>query len=423
MRKKIDTATAVGLVATAAITLAVILLMVTGFYSVRPGEATAIQTFGAARAEPEAQEGLHWHWPWPIGTTTTVQVEKSRTAEIGYQSLPRGRIDLMTGENWQRDLSAATMITGDLNLLEIQMVAQYYISDLNAYLFEADDPGIRFEYIRENGQADTHRSHPESLPDGQSIKDAMEIAIRRSIGHRTIDRALVTDRETIEMETMEQAQEILNTYRTGLTITAVQLQEIKPPDEVQEAFDDVLKAREEKDKRINEALAFESRTLPEARGEAERIRQEAERIRQEAERIRQEAERIRQEAERIRQEAERIRQEAERIRQEAERIRQEAERIRQEAERIRQEAERIRQEAERIRQERINAAEGEAGRFESILEEYQASPEIIARRMYLETMDKVLPRTRQVLITGQQAGPIILNTGDGTVMPIPQGGN
>ena len=353
MYKEIGTAAAVGLAATAAIILAVILLMVTGFYSVRPGEATAVQTFGAARAEPEAQEGLHWHWPWPIGSTTTVQVEKSRTAEIGYQTLPWERIDLLTGENWQRDLSAATMITGDLNLLEIQMVAQYYISDLNAYLFEADDPGIRFEYMRENGQADTHRSHPESLPDGQSIKDAMEIAIRRSIGHRTIDRALVTDREAIEMETMEQAQEILNTYRTGLTITAVQLQEIKPPDEVQEAFDDVLKAREEKDKRINEALAFESRTLPEARGQAERIRQEA----------------------------------------------------------------------EAYRQERINAAEGEAGRFESILEEYQASPEIIARRMHLETMDKVLPRTRQVLITGQQAGPIILNAGDGPVVPIPQGGN
>ena len=178
----------------------------------------------------------------------------------------------------------------------------------------------------------------------------MEVALRRSIGHRTIDRALVTDRETIEAETMEYAQAILDISRTGLTITAVQLQEIKPPDEVQEAFDDVLKAREEKEKRINEALAFESQTLPEARGQAERIRQEA----------------------------------------------------------------------EAYRQERINAAEGEASRFDSILTEYLAAPEIIAHRMYLETMDKVLSRTRQVLVAAQGTGPIIINTADSsnTIVPL-----
>ena len=96
------------------------------------------------------------------------------------------------------------------------------------------------------------------------------------MGQRTIDQALVSDRETIERDTMEQAQGILNRYRTGLTITSVQLQEVKPPDEVQAAFDDVLQAREEKDTRINEALAFESQTLPEARGQAERIRKGAE---------------------------------------------------------------------------------------------------------------------------------------------------
>ena len=347
-------ASVIAAVAGALMILFMAALTMSGFYTTKPGEATAIQTFGAARPEPETQEGLHWHWPWPIGSTTTIQVEKSRTAEIGYQTLPEGRIDGMTGENWQRDLSSATMITGDLNLLEIQLVAQYYISDLNDYLFAADDPGIRFEYMESNGRTGEHRSHPEGRPDGQSVKDAMEIAIRRSIGHRTIDRALITDRETIEMETMSYAQDILNTYRTGLNITAVQLQEIKPPDEVQEAFDDVLKAREEKDKRINEALAFESQTLPEARGQAERIRQEA----------------------------------------------------------------------EAYREERINAALGEADRFESIREEYRASPEIIANRMYLETMDKVLPRTRQVLLLGDETGPIILNAGgpnSGQVVPLPGG--
>ena len=130
-----------------------------GFYQVRPGEATAIQTFGAARPEPETQEGLHWHWPSPVGRTTTVQVRKSRTTEVGFQTLPQGKLDTLTGENWQRDLKAATMITGDLNLLETQLVAHYYISDLNKYLFEADDPGVRFEYI-DGDRIREHASHP-----------------------------------------------------------------------------------------------------------------------------------------------------------------------------------------------------------------------------------------------------------------------
>ena len=264
-----------GFVGIAVLVLLVMIQLAVGFYQVKPGEAAALRTFGAAKAEPTTQEGLHWHWPWPVGSKTTVQVRKSRTAEIGFQTLPPGKTNLMTNENWQRDYDAATMITGDLNILEIQLVAQYYISDLNAYLFQADDPGVTFEYPDGN-RTKIHRSHPQGRPDGQSIKDTLEIAVRRSVGHRNIDQALVSEREAIEQETKEQAQDILNQYRTGITITSVQLQEIKPPDEVQAAFDDVLQAREEKDTRINEALTFQSKTLPEARGQAERILKEAE---------------------------------------------------------------------------------------------------------------------------------------------------
>ena len=319
-----------------------------GLYQIRPGEAAALQTFGAARPDPVATEGLHWHWPSPIGRTTVLQVRKSRTTEIGYQTLPGGKINDLTGENWQRDYDAATMITGDLNLLETQLVAHYYISDLNAYLFYADDPGVEFDYI-DHSRIRSHRSHPDNLPDGQTMKDALEIAIRRSVGHRSIDQALVSERESIELETMAHAQQILTKYRTGLTISSVQLQEVKPPDEVQEAFDGVLRAREEKETRINQALAFESQTLPEARGEAEKIRREA----------------------------------------------------------------------DAYHAQRTNEAQAEADRFLAILKEYQAAPDIIAERMYLETMDQILPRTRQILIAGLETGPIILNTGrSNTVVPV-----
>ena len=338
---------------TAVLVLIAIFLIIKGlqgFYRIQPGEAAAIQTFGAARPEPQTQGGLHWHYPSPIGKVTIEQVEKNRTAEVGFITLPDETIDILTGENWMRDFDAATMISGDLNLLETQIVAHYHISDINAYLFYADDPGVSFNY-QDGDKERRHQSHPAGRPDGQTIKDAIEIAIRRSVGQRTIDAALVDQREVIERETMIHAQQLLDQYRTGLRITSVQLQEVKPPDEVQTAFDDVLQAREERDKRINEALAFESKTLPEARGAAERIRKEA----------------------------------------------------------------------ETYRAERINQAEGEAARFLNILEEYLSAPDIIAERMYLETMDRILPGTRQTLIVGAEAGPIIINqdSSRATVIPGP----
>ena len=321
------------------ITLILITKAGTGCYKISPGEAAAIQTFGAARPEPESNEGIHWHWPTPIGQVTKIQVRKSRTAEIGFQWLPEDKTNIITGENWQRDYEAATMITGDLSLLEIQMVIHYYITDLNRYLFRADDPGVSFTYL-DGDNTRTADTHPANRPDGQTIRDAGEIALRRSIGQKTIDEAMVSSRETIERETMEHAQDILDDYQTGITITSIQMQEVKPPDEVQAAFDDVLKAREEKEKRINESLAFESRTLPEARGNAAKIRENA----------------------------------------------------------------------LAYQAEQINAAEGEAKRFLDILAEYRSDPEIIAKRMYLETMDRILPRTNQIIIVGQQVGPLIINT-------------
>ena len=329
-----------GVVFLATLTLA--LFSLGGFYQVRPGEAAALQIFGAARAEPVSEEGLHWHWPSPIGRTTVLQVRKNRTADVGFQTLPDGRIDPFTGENWQRDPAAATMITGDLGLLETHLVAHYYISDLNDYLFRADDPGIESDYFDGDSRRN-YRSHPQGRPDGQSMQDALEIAVRRAMGQRTIDDALVRERELIERETQELAQEILDSYGAGLTITSVQLQEIRPPKPVQAAFDDVLRAREEREKKINDALTFENSVLPKAEGEAVRLRENA----------------------------------------------------------------------AAYRAARIAEAQAEADRFLNILREYEAAPEIIATRMYLETMDKILPKTRQVVVAGDALPILMVGTGAG----------
>ena len=324
-------------------TVIVVIWFLTGIYTIKPGQAAAIRIFGAANAEPVTAEGFHWNWPGPVGHTDIVQVSENRSAEVGFNSLPNDKIDELTGEGWQRDINAATMITGDLNLVEVQIVAQYRISDLNKYLFHADDPGHSFEYL-DKERSKTHRSHPSNRPDGQSLKDTLEIAMRRAFGQRTIDEALITGRETIEREIMQVAQEILDEYETGILLTSVQLQEVKAPDAVQEAFDDVLRAREEKETRINEALAFESDTLPKARGLAKQLVQQA----------------------------------------------------------------------QAYRAERIAAATAEADRFTNILNEYKAAPEIIASRMYLETIDRVLPRLHQIIVTGDDPPSVILDAGSNT---------
>lgn len=327
-------------------------MALSGIYQVKPGEAAAVRVFGKARPEPVTQEGLHWNWPRPIGKTDVLQVQKNRTADIGFDTLPDGREGLLTGEAWQRNLEEATMITGDLNLVEIQLVAQYRISDLNNYLFRADDPGVVFQYLDIEGKSREHRSHPEGFPDGRTLKDALSTALRRAAGKRTIDEVMVTQREAIELEAMSIAQEILNQHQTGLTLTAIQLQEVKAPNEVQDAFDDVLRAREIRDTRINEALAFEQRVIPEAQGAAGRIVNEA----------------------------------------------------------------------KAHRAQRIAQATGEADRFQSILNEYQASPEIIQTRMWLETMDRVLPQLDLVIVAGDGTPPVIINgAGDRarTTLPVP----
>ncbi len=267
--------TIIGIAALGLLIIVPTIMMITGFYSVGPGEAAALRTFGKARAEPESQEGLHWHWPSPIGRTDVVQVRKSRTATVGYHELPDERLDAETGQGWTRDLHGATMITGDLNIVEVQIVAQYTIKDLNKYLFGADDPGVEFTWQDQELENRSHRSHQEGKPDGSTIRNAISIAVRESMGLRNIDEALIQDRETIEQETRRQTQFLLDEWQTGLQVNAMQLQEVKAPQLVQDAFDDVLRAREERDTRINQALTYESRVLPEARGEAEQIRKEA----------------------------------------------------------------------------------------------------------------------------------------------------
>ena len=237
------------------IALAAVIWLATGIYQVGPGENAALRLFGAARETPVEKEGLHWWWPTPVGKTNIVRITETRSMELGFISNEIG----VTARGEE-----ALMISGDLNIVDVRMVVQYDISDLNLFLFQVDDPG------------EETRGIPMGLPDGRTLKDAAEAALRLVVGQRTIDDVITKQRSVIETNTRFRLQEILDSYQTGINIVGVQLQDVKAPEEVQDAFQDVLRARQERDTKENQALAYKNDVVPRSRGEAERILNDAE---------------------------------------------------------------------------------------------------------------------------------------------------
>ena len=244
-----------GILILAVIALLIIIWAATGVYTVSPGENAALRLFGAVVA-PVSDEGLHWWWPSPVGNKDVVLVTETRRMELGFRSN-----DAAVNTPF---LDEALMISGDLNIVDVQMVVQYRISNLNNFLFKVDDPG---EPVREI---------PEGRPDGRTLKDGAEAALRLVVGQRSIDDVLVRGRELVETDTRQRLQAILDDYEAGIEVISVQLQDVKAPEEVRDAFDDVLRGRQERETRINQALAYEADLIPRARGDAERIIEAAE---------------------------------------------------------------------------------------------------------------------------------------------------
>jgi len=159
------------------------------------------------------------------------------------------------------------MISGDLNIIDVQMVVQYDIKNLKDFLFKVDDPGE---------DAGFQRNIAPGRPDGRTLKDATEAALRLVVGQRSLAEVLAEERVNLELSTGEKLQEILDGYEAGINIVSVQLQKVEAPAEVQAAFNDVLQARQDKVTATNQAQAYENQVIPEARGRAEQIIQPAE---------------------------------------------------------------------------------------------------------------------------------------------------
>jgi len=230
------------------IIVAIIGWLATGFYTVQPSEQAAVRLFGAFRGTEAT--GLHWYWPTPIGAVDVVSVQETRRMELGFRSEPALDVPV-----------ESEMITGDLNIVDIDLVVQYRIQSLASYLFNVADPG------------DDER--PDGRPDGRTLRDAAEAALRQIVGQRSIDDPLRVGREDVQTSTPQLLQEIVDSYDAGIEILSVQLQTVQPPDPVRDAFDDVNRARVDRESRINESLAYEQDRLPRARGAAEQVTQAA----------------------------------------------------------------------------------------------------------------------------------------------------
>ena len=239
--------------------LIVVIWAATGIYTTSPGEQAVLRLFGNAQEIPVTQNGLHWWWPGPIGKKDVVRTDLVRRLELGFRS--------GDGVGDQPVPVEAQMISGDLNIIDVQMVVQYDIKNLIHFLFRVDDPGEA---------TGTSRNIAAGRPDGRTLKDATEAALRLVVGQRSLAEVLAEERVNLEIDTREKLQEILDGYQTGLNIVSVELQKVEAPAEVQAAFNDVLQARQDKVTATNQAQAYENQVIPEARGQAEQIIQPAE---------------------------------------------------------------------------------------------------------------------------------------------------
>jgi membrane protease subunit HflK len=155
------------------------------------------------------------------------------------------------------------MITGDENIVDVQVVVQYRIANLRSFLFEVDDPG------------DPDRDIQSGLPDGETLRDIAETAVRQVVGARNIDDVLTTEKEQVQTSILEKMRGLTRDYNTGIDVLQVLLQNVNPPAEVQDAFEDVVRAREDRERDINLAEAYKASQIPQATGSAAQIVEEA----------------------------------------------------------------------------------------------------------------------------------------------------
>lgn len=219
--------------------------LASGFYTVEQGSEAVILRFG--EYQETTAPGLHWHYPTPIERRIIVNIEKINTAEVGFREDRSGRKTSVPRE--------ALMLIADENIVNVQLAVQYDIKDARMLIFNVAE---RAEDV---------------------VRGATESVLREVVGGSPLE-LLTEGRAVVASKTKTLLQSILDRYETGINITAVEMQDAQPPKEVKPAFDDAVKAREDKIRLKNEAEAYANDIVPRARGGAARMEQEADAYKQ-----------------------------------------------------------------------------------------------------------------------------------------------
>jgi len=282
-----------------------VIWLASGIYIVAPDEAGVVKRFG--KYIYTTKPGPHFHLPYPIETVIKPKVTEVKRIEIGFRTIDPG-----PPARYRSVPKESLMLTGDENIVDMDLIVQYKVKDPVDYLFNV-----------------------YNIP--KTVKDATEAAIREIVGKNNIDEILTTGKYKVQQDAKKLLQGILDKYKAGIMVVAVQLQDVHPPEQVMQAFKDVASAKEDKIKYINEAQGYRNDIIPKAKGQAEKVLNEA----------------------------------------------------------------------QGYLKSKVAEAEGDASRFLQVYEQYKSAKDITRKRLYIETMEKVLPKAKKIVVDPKIGGKVL----------------
>lgn len=215
-----------------------LLWLASGFFIVQEGQTAVVMTFG--KYQYTTLPGFNWRWPYPVQSHEIVNISQVRTTEIGYRSNAKNK-----------QLKESLMLTDDENIIDIQFAVQYTLKHAADWLFSNREPD-------------------------ETVRQVAETAIREVVGRNKMDFVLYEGREKVALDINFLMQKILDRYKSGVHIANVTMQGVQPPEQVQAAFDDAVKAGQDRERQKNEGQAYANNVIPRASGDASRFLQEAE---------------------------------------------------------------------------------------------------------------------------------------------------
>ncbi len=280
------------------VVIIILIFLFTGLYTIGPEEMGVVQRFGKyVRTEPP---GLNFKIPFGVEDVTKVKTARVLKEEFGFRTVAAGIRTQFVKRGYEDE---SLMLTGDLNVIDVEWIVQFRIKDPVKFLFKVKDVK-------------------------SAIRDLSEAVVRRIVGNRGETEVLTVGREEVGNTVQSRLQEILDRFETGIQIVTVKLQDVNPPDPVKAAFNEVNEARQEKERMINQAQEAFNKEIPKALGEARKTIAEA----------------------------------------------------------------------EGYAMEQVNRAQGDVSRFSAVLKEYQDAKEVTRRRLYLETIGEILPKTKEIYV-------------------------